>query len=42
LARINVAHDLSFHLHGVPGPLQRLLWRALAALPTRPDTERHT
>jgi mannose-6-phosphate isomerase-like protein (cupin superfamily) len=40
LARVNVAHGLSFHVHGVPGPLQRLLWRALAALPARPDTKR--
>lgn len=30
LARINVDHDLSFHLHGIPDPIQRLLWRALA------------
>lgn len=35
LARINVAHGLSFHLHGVPDPLQRILWRALAAIPSR-------
>ncbi len=33
LARINVAHDLSFVLNGIPEPLQRVLWRALAALP---------
>ena len=33
LARINVAHGLSYHLHGVPDPVQRALWRALAALP---------
>jgi mannose-6-phosphate isomerase-like protein (cupin superfamily) len=33
LARINVAHDLSFVLHGVPERLQRPLWRLLAALP---------
>ena len=33
LARINVEHDLSFHLHGLPDPLQRLLWRGLALLP---------
>jgi hypothetical protein len=33
LARINVEHDLSFHLHGVPDVVQRFVWRALAALP---------
>ncbi|BBF99586.1 MULTISPECIES: cupin domain-containing protein [Pseudonocardia] len=33
LARINVEHDLSFVLHGVPEALQRPLWRLLAALP---------
>ena len=33
LARINVAHDLDFVLHGVPEALQRPLWRLLAALP---------
>jgi mannose-6-phosphate isomerase-like protein (cupin superfamily) len=35
LARINVAHELSFHIHGIPDPIQRVLWRALAALPSR-------
>lgn len=34
LARINVAHDDDFVLHGVPEALQRRLWRLLAALPT--------
>lgn len=33
LARINVAHGLTFNVHGVPDPLQRALWRVLAALP---------
>lgn len=37
LARINVEHDLSFVLHGVPEALQRPLWRLLAALPAPPD-----
>lgn len=32
LARINVAWDLTFELAGLPGVLQRPLWRALAAL----------
>ncbi|MFD1524269.1 cupin domain-containing protein [Pseudonocardia yunnanensis] len=35
LARINVAHELSFHIHGIPDPIQRVLWRALATLPSR-------
>jgi len=35
LARVNVAHELSFHIHGIPDPIQRVLWRALAALPSR-------
>ena len=41
LARINVAHDLSFHVHGIPEIVQRPLWRALAALPggRRPEPE---
>lgn len=33
IARINVAHDYDYLLPGVPVSLQRLLWRALAALP---------
>lgn len=32
MAQINVDHDLSFVLHGVPKVPQRLLWQALAAL----------
>jgi len=32
MAQINVDHDLSFVLHGVPEVPQRLLWQALAAL----------
>jgi quercetin dioxygenase-like cupin family protein len=35
MARVNVAHDCSFELHGLPGALQRPLWRLLAALPAR-------
>jgi mannose-6-phosphate isomerase-like protein (cupin superfamily) len=35
LARINVAHELGFHIHGIPDLIQRVLWRALAALPSR-------
>lgn len=30
LARLNVRHDLSFALHGVPDAVQRPVWRALA------------
>ncbi|TWD75231.1 quercetin dioxygenase-like cupin family protein [Kribbella amoyensis] len=40
LARINVEHDLSFHLHGIPDPVQRLLWRALAAIPLNSPKEK--
>ncbi|WP_219416286.1 cupin domain-containing protein [Pseudonocardia nigra] len=32
LARINVEHDLSFSVHGIPDRIQRPLWRALAIL----------
>lgn len=35
LARLNVEHDLSFALAGIPNGLQRLLWRALARMPRR-------
>ena len=33
LARVNVAHELSLSLHGVPDVVQRPLWRLLARLP---------
>lgn len=32
LAELNVVHDLSFALHGLPDGPQRLMWRALAGL----------
>ncbi len=35
LARINADHGYDFELHGIPGVLQRPLWRLLAALPGR-------
>ncbi len=34
-ARINVEHELSFAVHGIPDVLQRPLWRALAEPPVR-------
>ncbi len=33
LARVNVAHELSLSLHGMPDVVQRPLWRLLARLP---------
>lgn len=35
LARLNVEHDLSFALAGIPEGVQRLLWRLLARVPRR-------
>lgn len=35
LAAVNVRHDLSFSLHGVPDAVQRPVWRALAWLHDR-------
>lgn len=32
MAELNVRHDLSFVVHGVPEPIQRALWRSLAAV----------
>ena len=32
LARINAAHDVSLTIAGIPDGIQRLLWRALAAM----------